>query len=197
MKLHHFYHVYQSGNWETPVAEHAKALVDSGLADELDNIKLGIVGIDALGPCTVFLDHGIDPLVVANSPYQWEQLTMKAMRRWAVSNDGAVLYAHTKGSYNVSEFNDMWRRSMTYYNVIKWREAVSHLSMADTVGCHWCQDHFWGGTYWWATVKYIKSLPELDMTNRWKAEEWIGERNPRIYDMNPGWPSEGLFTTSW
>lgn len=196
--LTHFYHVYQAGDWLKPVTEHAQALVNSGLAEHLTEIRLGLVGTDALGPATVFLDHGIDVVIVAHAPFQWEQLTIDAIRQHVLRSDDYVLYAHTKGAANSSELNTAWRRSMTYYMVMQWQQAVEHLSDVESVGCHWIEDgRHWGGNFWWAQSQYLRRLPKPGITSRYEAESWMAASPPTIHDMNPGWPAMERFTTQW
>ena len=196
--LTHFYHLYQAGNWVEAVTEHTKALVDSGLADELSEVRIGLVGTDALAPATVFLDHGIQPVFVACAPFQWEQLTINKIREHVIRSDDYVLYAHTKGSANESELNTAWRRSMTYYMVMCWREAVEHLSDVETVGCHWIEEgNHWGGNFWWARSQYLRTLPKPSDLSRFFAESWMSANPPSRVDMNPGWPAMERFTTQW
>lgn len=125
----------------------------------------------------------------------WEQVTMQLMRDHAV---GDVLYAHTKSAANYSEMHDKWRRSMTYFNVVCWRDCVRYLADHDTVGCHLIDPgDFWGGNYWWARSEWLAELSPLQYDNRYQAEAWIGTHPGRRYDMKPGWPDPSRFVTEW
>lgn len=194
--LVHFYHVYQSGDWVEAATEHAQALVASGLADALPEIRLGVVGTDLFAPCRVFLDHGINPIVVAHAPFAWEQTTIEAIRKHVLRSTCRVLYAHTKGSANVSELNTAWRRSMTHFLIGQWEQALTYLSDVDTVGCHWIEPgKHWGGNFWWANSTYLRSLPKPGMQSRFEAESWMSLKPPTFFDMNPGWPAMERFVT--
>lgn len=205
MNLYHFYHVYADGEWMEAVDEHCTALKEHGLADNLDKFYLGVVGTDenrTTAIARITMHHNLNAEVIVEAPIQWEQLTLEPVRRFSTTNDGYLLYAHTKGAYNHTPINIGWRSSMCYYNVVKWRDAVEKLDEGyRAVGCHWVNDAIFGGNYWWANTSYLKLLPTLQMDNRWRAEEWIGlavsNSKEEIFDMNPGWPAPELFTTSW
>ena len=203
----HFYHAYTAGKWQEPAEEHAKALADSGLRDRLDHLFLGIVGEDDRGIVEMFRDYGLDPIVRAHTGLAWEQLTLSAIYRYVTTNKGYIFYAHTKSAHDQQQINLLWRRDMCYQNVIRWRECVEKLDEGyDIVGAHYIDDRdqhhglghrFFGGNYWWANSVYIKRLPPLIYQSRWCAEWWIGERDHKHFDMNPGWPHPSNFVTEW
>ena len=202
MSIYHFYHIYANGEWETPVGEHIDALKSSGLDQFLNKFYVGLVGNENNRDQVLqkLKTYGIDFTVMAEENAGWEQVTMNKIHDFIKNKNGWVFYAHTKGSHDPSPINIAWRKSMTYYNIIKWQEKVEpHLDNIDidTIGCHWCNNQFWGGTYWWARIDYLKSLSLPLMNDRWDAERWIGSGNPRILDLNPGWPAFERFTTLW
>jgi len=205
MNLYHFYHVYADGEWTEAVDEHCTALKEHGLADNLEKFYLGVVGTDenrTTAISRITMHHNMNAEVIIEAPIQWEQITLEPMRRFSCTNDGYVLYAHTKGAYNHTPINIGWRSSMCYYNVVKWKEAVEKLDEGyRAVGCHWVNDAIFGGNYWWANTSYLKLLPTCPTDNRWRAEEWIGmavsDSEKEVFDLNPGWPAIELFTTSW
>ena len=73
----------------------------------------------------------------------------------------------------------------------------------DSCGAHWMtpeqfpgkvKSPFWGGTFFWATAKFLLSLPPLPpptWKNRFEAENWIGRgpSRPSVTDYHNGWPS--------
>jgi hypothetical protein len=197
--LNHFYHIYADGQWQTPLEEHIEALTESGLMGELTGFHIGLVGSPAN---RVEVLRRLDELnvryaIAAEADSGWEQVTMNRLQQYAKDRPhGWVLYAHTKGSANLSPLNSNWRRSMTYYNIIRWRD-IDFDDDVDTIGCHWCQDAFWGGTYWWAKAEYLASLDPPSMDSRFHAEIWIGTGKPKTHDLNPGWPAKELFTVEW
>jgi hypothetical protein len=200
-KINHFYHIYSDGRWQEPVDEHILAMKSSGLLEKLSGFHVGLVGKKENRELVKqhLLENKISFNVIDEQEEAWEQMTMNKLHDFVQFNDGLILYAHTKGAFNYTPINISWRKSMCYYNVVKWEDATKNFDDAevDTVGCHWCHNAFWGGTYWWARAEYLRklSLPLTD--NRWRAEEWIGSGSPKIVDMNPGWPDFKRFITSW
>jgi len=206
----HFYHVYADGQWQQPVHEHIAALETSGILKHLNDLYLGIVGQphNRLEVVRRFHQASIYPQVAAEADEGWEHVTLEALRKRATNGEDPILYAHSKGAANPTEINIAWRKSMTYYNIIQWRQNLAALQTHDTSGCHFIDDRaqhnglghrFYGGTYWWATTHHIRQLPDLVYHSRWCAEWWIGERfdDWKHYDTNPGWPDFPLFKTEW
>jgi len=204
----HYYHAFAGGPWPQPAGEHAAALraakfhgdITVGMVgDPADRSALrGVLKETMAWPCLpVFLEWDAG----------YEQLTLSAMRQWArdAPADTPVLYCHTKGTFDNSEWNAMWRRSMTHHVVGRWRECVRLLEDGyDTVGCHWLTPErdagparpvttpMYGGNFWWATSQYLATLPEPGTEYRHQAEEWVGLNGPKAYDLLPGWPTPDL-----
>ena len=196
----HFYHVYAGGQWLEPVREHCRALLDHGLYAALDEFYVGLVGSqEQISEAVGYIRGlGLDPVVVARSWEGWEQETLRQLQGWARQADGICLYAHTKSAHDPSDINVDWRKSMCFYNVVRWQPAIEGLGGEfDTAGCHWL-DSMYGGNYWWATAAYLRTLPPLLYVSRWDAEGWIatGEGN-RVKDLNPGHPGHRRFVLSW
>lgn len=214
LHVRHFYHVYASGAWAEPVREHAEAL---GASEFTGAITVGLVGPRgdrerAREMITRrFSMYGApvpDSWVEADEGY--EQVTLTALRNFARSHlqDMAILYAHTKGAHDNTEWNAAWRRSMTRRIVSDWPNCVRQLGRYELVGCHWLDPEryhtppydvaspFFGGNFWWALSNYVRRLPPLDAKGtRHDAETWIGLRSPRVLDLLPGWPSMRLCTS--
>lgn len=211
MRLRHFYHVYAEGAWARPVREHIEALVAAKFAGR---ITIGLVGPSAdrdrarsrLALQFAALRHCRVDWIERDAGF--EQVTLAALHAWArdTEEDTAVLYAHTKGAHDVTDWNATWRRSMTRRVVGNWRRCIRLLDDGyDAVGCHWLtpEKHhappvyvvpspFYGGNFWWARSSYLRRLPPVAAERRHDAEKWIGLGQPRAYDLLPGWPSEEL-----
>lgn len=131
--------------------------------------------------------------------------TLKRLQAWLPGHeDWAVLYHHTKGvTHNADPLYEAWRRRMEKACVWGWLTCVSDLrNGCEAVGGHWLTPEqypnlvaspFFGGTFWWATGKYLAqlpALPEATWENRYEAELWIGRRRPypQIRNYIPGWP---------
>lgn len=211
VKLAHFFHAFAVNDWERIVTGHLDALEDSGLAEEVGTLHLGIVGKPAARNAVLAMCEKRMPVtVVAQANKGWEQITLEALRKSADTFD-AVLYAHTKGVSNPEGSNDAledeWRESMTVGVVDNWRKCATLLASYDAVGCHWichpeanrfCSEPgtmFFGGTFWWARADMIRRLKPPHTKSRYDAELWFGHNGvDDIFDLAPGWPGAGNFT---
>ena len=134
-----------------------------------------------------------------------EVASMTLLQKWLPGHeDWYVLWHHSKGVTHTNEPGPQnWRRRMQTVCVNNWRQCVADLDRGfDAVGAHWLtpEEHgerikspFFGGTFWWATAKYLLQLPQLPeptWQNRFDAESWIGWRRPypKVRDYFPGWP---------
>ncbi len=215
MNLHHFYHVYADGQCETPMREHIRALKESGLYEALTTFKIGFVGqphkIEEALVCLNSLGVVFD--VAARADTGWEQTTMIPMWEFSKSNEGLMLYCHSKGASDQSEVNVRWRRSMIYWNVIKWRVAVAELvTRSEAYGCHWLQpllsmpEHVMGnwmfaGTFFWLRCELMARFPKPALTHRHEAEGFCGygyaEKTYSVYDPTPYFPNSAPFADQW
>ena len=199
MRLSHFYHVYADGDWEIPATEHFEELALSGLLDELDGIYLGVVGSrENRRKVKRALRHD----VVVEADEGWEQVTLNKLRDFCQTDDGAVLYAHTKGAWSRDELARQWRVSMTHDVVTRWRECVHGLEKVQAAGPFWLRSdmpehsghgHFFGGNFWWARSAYVAALPPLKTDHRHQAEGWVGLGKPSVKIMREGFPTWGNF----
>lgn len=196
LPLKHYYHVYADGEWKVPVAQHIKALKESGLYGVLSELKIGIVGKNS-EPIKEFLySNNIKYELIAETDEGWEQETQDKLYFDAINSEPfKVLYAHTKGAANVSPVNTAWRGIMTKTVVCRWQEAVELLNDYDAVGALWLRDWnsrtsygpsigergFFAGTFWWANSQYIASLGYPRRGCRWDSESWVGETG-RVVD---------------
>jgi hypothetical protein len=198
MQAIHFYHAYlENEAWPTIVAEHLEALITFdgpvivGAAGDAQK-RLQLDGI--------LRDAGLSTTPIPVPP-ESEQGTMELVRIWALTHpETAVLYASQP-----TDFNDRWRRSMAHHVVEGWENCRSILEEGyDAVGCHWLHPDvfgestmgptpFFGGNYWLATCAYLNTLPPVPGEDRWGSERWIGLGNPRVHDLAPGWPGDGVF----
>jgi hypothetical protein len=135
------------------------------------------------------------------------------MYRASQEEEAVYLYAHTKGASDPSLINQLWNRSMTFFNVVAWERCLQLLEGVDAVGCHWITKEqfphmadannpdgypYFGGTYWWAKSSHIKELGEPERKQRWQAEHWIGKKpDTKVHDSNPGWPSPERFVITF
>lgn len=214
-KLHHFYHIYADGQWLDPVKEHIRALKESGLYDALTSFHIGIVGTpdNRLYLRRWLSDNDVNYTLAAEADTGWEQETQIPMHTFSQTNDGYILYAHSKGSYNNHEVNVRWRRSMIYWNVKRWKDVMEKLKTHDAVGCHWIRPLITGmpehtpgnwmfaGTFFWVKAEQMRTWPKPALTHRHEAEGFPGygwhQKNYPVYDFTPYFPNTGPFADDW
>ena len=205
MNLAAWFHCWTPGEWSEPTLEFADALQESGFTGP---VFLGLIG----DPLWCASARGVFPeaQVAVEADSGFEQVTLAKVREYALDHpDNAVLYCHSKGSADATEFRKAWRRSMTRRVVSDWRANLAHLDRFDAVGCHWLTAEqfsswaplefpdgtpFFGGNFWMARCDYLRTLPEPSTRSRFDAERWIGLGDPRVLELRPGWPAANLFT---
>jgi hypothetical protein len=204
MKLACWYHAWVDGDWTEPVLEHVDALL---AADYIGPVYLGLVGAKLWRDAAAGAFDPLDARVAIEADSGFEQVTLAKVREYAQTHDGAVLYAHTKGAADATEFRKAWRRSMTRRVVSEWHYNLMSLDHYDAVGCHWLTREgypgfeqefpdgtpFFGGNFWMARCDYLRTLPEPSTRSRFDAERWIGLGDPPVLDLLPGWPAASLF----
>lgn len=216
MRLRHYFHVYADGRaWREAIEDHVLALTEGDARQHIDEMVVGCVGkFENRNLALDYLLKGITPLgltvqSVINADEGFEHVTLDAMRRWAQKEprEGLVLYTHTKGAANPDRLATVWRRSMEIRLVRNLGENVALMERRpelDAVGSYWLTHEeypklidkpLFAGTYWLARASYIAKLPEID-PDRFGAEYWIGQANPTVHDLNPGWPGYELCTRS-
>ena len=88
-----------------------------------------------------------------------------------------VLYIHTKGASEPDDFTRAnCRRKFLDVVVDRYQECLDNLRYFDVVSINFRADphpHFSAGNMFWANSDYVKTLPDLKMTDRWEAEWWI------------------------
>lgn len=146
--------------------------------------------------------QGIRSREIASSHQGWEQVTLEVLARESHTLKGFVFYAHTKGASAPSRFNTAWRQRMTFYTVMRWRDAIRSLETYHAYGCHWMKlqeklrEHWvFGGNFWWTRMSYLRLLPPPGKHSRWAAEGWIGLLPRYIgsfaaYDPAPPFPGK-------
>lgn len=214
--LHHFYHVYADGAWETPVAEHFEALKRGGLFDRLTTLHIGFVG------SRDNIRHVQDTLtaytyeVCAEAETGWEQVTLDPLFDFVQYADGLVSYAHTKGAANYADINNAWRRSMEWYCFIDWQQPVTALQQGKFIsGCHWHRGGpssipgygtggMFGGNYWWTRCDLLRQNVRPGHESRFAAEHWLGQLSEvmpitshTIRDLNPTGITYSSLKTDW
>ena len=217
MRIIHYYHIFADGRWQMLVNQHLMAGSNSGLAKAIQEIRIGIVGQPANRKEVKAFLATVMPAdrckIVVERTTAWEQATLTEMYMASQEEPDAVyLYAHTKGGSDASLINQLWCRSMTFFCVVAWQNALEKLEGVDIAGPHWITKEKWphmadhnnphgypyfGGNYWWARATHIAKLGMPERDHRWQAEHWIGKAEAQVADLCPGWPSPELFVITW
>lgn len=198
--IRHYYHLYADGRWRIPVDEHIAALLT---IDEPIVVTVGLVGAPESRAAAREALRELPVLRWVEVDSGFEQVTLDVLREdLADGHDDSILYAHTKSASAPTQINLAWRSSMSRRVVRGWRHCLSHLDEVDAVGCHWLTPQqfptlvtspFFGGNFWWATARYLRTLPPVSRESRWHAESWVGLGDPVVHDLLPGWPAMHLF----
>lgn len=216
-KIHHFYHIYASGMWETPAVEHVRALNESGLMSQISTFNFGLVGKrEDQDRVEKFLEENFPTInIVARAEEGFEQETMDAIYDYAKDHTGYVLYAHTKNAMNLNDLHVKWRKSMTYFTVMRWKECIELMDDGyNAVGSHYLKitpealvqefgydksyHGLFAGTFWWTDLEYIKKFPKVGRNSRFDAEYWISNLKEvventgkpfKVYDFNYAHPA--------
>lgn len=213
VNLYHFYHCYSGINsegnkdaWKPILGKHIESVIESELINNISPMQIGITSnTNNFDEVKNFIDNYSIPYeIVAESKKGWEQETLTKLYQFSKTNDGYVLYAHSKGAYTDIVINHIWRETMTYFNVLQWRNAVEKLSDYDAVGCYWFDDshqrkhngyphqgqRWFAGTFWWTKLDMLRKTNGLGMSTRWDAEVWIGQiPSNKILDLDHGRPA--------
>jgi|GEM_PF-2754061 len=215
-KIYHFYHAYADGkNSLHSITVHLNNLVSTNLSRNLEKFCIGIVGSytnrEKIKELLLSRTNEIPIEIVVEAEKGYEQVTLEKMREHSMSHQGYYFYAHSKSSAYAHRSNKCWMNTMEYYNLSNWTEAIYRLSSNDATGCFWLThkqypnlihwfntdpntNSFFAGNYWWTTSEVISELPLPDNTNRYFAEQWIGNKQDlKVYDLHRGLPREKNF----
>lgn len=221
VKIIVFYHALLGMGEPLELVPHAAAIVhgqmealkSSGLEDAASEIHVGVNGGEAVRGFAESLFPDKAKITYHNDQCRNENRTILMLeeRIKTLADADCVLYFHSKGASHDPEsdygkFAGRWRRCMMGACVERWRECVAVLgSGVDACGAHWMtglghdrSQHYFGGTYFYATGKYLKTVPSImereriktsgidSVESRYEAEVWIGnsKRLPKIKDMD-------------
>jgi len=100
-----------------------------------------------------------------------------------------ILYIHTKGINLFTPYQKDWFDILNYFHITNCNKCIDYLDSYDLIGIKDKNTvNVMSGNFWWATGKYIKSLPHPNNTEqyskyegRYAYEHWIVYNNPNIY----------------
>lgn len=216
-KLSVFYHLGAINSlWDNFVDEQLGLIKSSGLAD-----------VASVNMCYAAPDHAINEIkIYVRQKYPFvnilssrilegkgeqenlfEGQTLKEIQTYSKTNDGYVLYIHSKGMLHAINSHQTiptrdWRHYMNYWCIERWKDCIQKLEddQVDAVSTNWTRDpypHF-AGNFWWATTDYIKTLPNvLDRSlyydekftekfegHRFCYEVWMATNSPKVRSIH-------------
>lgn len=170
--------------------EQLSSLKRSGLDSSATEVHIGINEEDTLLLASLCPEKST--IHSTGDGTQGEKPTMMLMQQWIPGHeDWLVCYHHMKGVAHSNDGYRGWRRCMQEAVIHQWNRCVSALQNGfDTVGAHWktnLDQKYWAGNFWWATAKYLGTLPPLNpktLNGRYyEGEVWIGKGNPRYHQI--------------
>lgn len=193
--IYGFYHLCTINGWREIMDEQVRGWWRSGLAQATRRIFVSIVGPAAeegLAALTAACDGRLELVHLSEDPSCFERPVLEYARRFCEQHEPlarACWYMHAKGvthggqtSANVAD----WRRLMEYFVVGRWRQCVALLDRNDACGVNWRTEpkpHF-SGNFWWATPRYLASLPSRIGPAGFDPERWIASGQPRIHCLH-------------
>lgn len=220
MKLALFFHARLSGGDfpEHPTAkvnpEWGATLFDS-LMNEIqggglyENLNKFVIGLNGTPEESLTMRSPIGAEIAVFGPLSSSLLpTMALMQKWLPGHeDWLVCFAHMKGATHPHDsLTGRWRHCMAYHCLHRWHDCVSDLQSGkyDACGVHWTHNNpndpnadrwggnsYFAGVFWWATARYLLTLPKLpeqptDRHSFYLPELWLGNGKPRVRDYHAG-----------
>ncbi|MDY0153023.1 MAG: hypothetical protein RBR72_00390 [Prevotella sp.] len=194
------YHVFCADGWELLVNAQVQRLRASGLLDASAKFYVSCItlhegDVDTLKK--IVNSDKLEIISIDNNPKVFEYPALEFLREKSDHEECLFYYFHTKGvSFFTKKRKDhcfakfkrrvnAWRLLMEYFLMDKWQVAVNILLDGyDTYGCNRYPPkpapyRMYAGNFWWASSKYIRTLPYLDRRelqhNRFYAEDWLYE----------------------
>ena len=202
-----FYHVCMMNNYMEVVREQVAELLNSGLYDASQEIKVVLAGEkkdeDMVRKFLSDYPKFIISEVASIKAYEFPTIRLCKLHS-DTDQKYFYYYIHTKGvSFPNHKGGKYWRDYMMWYNVNQWQQCVDKLKEGyETCGCKLVENHrafpkHYSGNFWWAKSEYIQRCPpvdSLDYNDRYQAEFWscMGSPNSATlcqvyvdYDKNP------------
>lgn len=207
--IYGFVHVATLGDWRHILQSQIRSIRHSGLYDRCERIDLCKIGEET----SCEYQWAVEDYDV----HKYELITLSRLYDNAVKVDGISFYIHLKGvsktqehwhkhrnfyqsfaglsSLDELQYNErLWRKYMEYFVIEQHELCIQSLLDHDLCGVEWREKPFphYSGNFWWATHRYIRTLPspmeyqkqnslyQDDMgSNRAVAEFWIGTGRPQ------------------
>lgn len=188
-----FYHAYLVNDYKLVIQEQITKIITSGLYNEASQLYIGLASpnpenvswvLELIKPFPKF-----ESIIIEDND---EKYLVKLIHKYAQNIDAYWLFFHTKAISNPGENNVMWRYSIDYNLLYRWKDCIKMMEDgADAVGINLRKNthvgyfpHFSGGC-WWVKSSYIKTLDlnylfdteTLGSANRLLGEFYIGSNH--------------------
>jgi len=179
-----YIHICCINNWENIVQGLIDKIRESGLYDEVLEIRCGILGNPY--PSGIFKDPKIRIIYQSMDISIGESITLNIMREQSreMPENAKILYLHSKGVRTNGQnpcITD-WTNYMTYFVVECWRDCQIDLDLYDTAGVNLSQEVAWhySGNFWWANAGYISTLDECSREPYLAPEMWVCSKTEKM-----------------
>lgn len=184
-----YFHVCQKEGWERSFDIIFSEIKKSGLYDRTSEIRVGIVNdLGSLIDNSRFHDSKIKIILIANSN-EYERPTLLHMRVHAdIDNvNTCYYYVHTKGITHWGKSNESfivdWINFLLYFNITKWKFALSVLEFMDTYGCNAIHKQHYSGNFWWSNSSHLKKLNVYIPDYYTAPEDYICTVNDKMFNI--------------
>lgn len=176
-----YFHICQMGKWKTSFNLIWKKIEESGLLDAVYKIRIGILVEDGKEADITLFTHPKCEIIFTKNVKEYERPTLLHMRYAAEKEENVkYFYLHSKGirwfDTEKEKYIIDWINLMLYWNIEKWKLAVSKLNNYTTYGCNFLENHY-SGNFWWSTSKHIKKLPKTIGEKYTDPEYWLLKNN--------------------
>ena len=172
-----YIHICCINNWETIVGGLIDKIHQSGLYDQVLEIRCGILGNPS--PSQILKDPKCRLIYQSMDLSTGESVTLNLMREHAANMQPNIniLYLHSKGvrTNGQNPCIEDWTKYMAYFNIECWRECQIGLNLYDTTGVNLSSQVAWhySGNFWWARASYISTLGNCDREPYLAPEMWV------------------------
>ncbi len=178
-----FYHMYCANDcFERFIGTYNK-MVLSGLLERAEKINVVLVGPEKATLREKLKDYSkVETHIRPNSGSEADTLNM--IWEYCKTNDGNILYLHSKGVTKPKRGNIQdWKNLMEYFLIERYGPCVESLQTNDVCGVNYLggRPHY-SGNFWWATARHIRRLKQLkpELACRLYCEYWLFDITAKI-----------------
>ena len=189
-----YVHICQIGDWYRSLSMIFNKIKESGLYQEVTEIRCGILNDNLKIIDCDFLQDPKIKIVYVGHPNEYERPTLLHMKKSSATDpdNTKYFYSHTKGlrwfktnkEHNVVD----WIKLLLYWNIENYKKAIAALDNYDTYGCNYYkQDNYnpshYSGNFFWVKHSYLKLLDEHINIGYNDPEFWLCSKNGKYYNV--------------